>query len=247
VARQPSLWWPPFALFVKIPVNWIIFLSGKQVVAPAIPVFVTSALSLLLCVRVVPTLERRQRMFLALIVLWAVVPAVGLWLVDVLENHKVIEIARYVMATAPPIYILAGVGFSQFRLHNRLVVAIVLAHFFFASVNNIAHITVVHQREPWRDLARILETRVSDDPLVLVAQPYNILCLNRYLSRPYRQVGVSTVMTAPQVESKLSGVNKFVLITAQEGESFTAMVPTRFKMVDHVKLSHGLHLRRYEL
>lgn len=245
VARQPTLWWPFFALFVRIPMNWIVFLSGKQVVAPAIPILGTSVLSLLACVRAVPRLDRARRIMFGLVVLWAVIPAVGLWLIDVIENHRVIEIARYVMATAPAVYVLAGVGFAGVKRRNRWAIGIIVLHFLCATINNIAHATVVHQREPWRELAHILEEKVPNDRLVLVAQPYNIVCLDRYLKTPYRQVGVSPIMPREHLSKVINDASEFALITAQEGEAITSMMPPNYQMLEHIKLAHGLHLRRY--
>lgn len=246
VSRKPTIWWPFLALFVRIPCNWIVFLAGKHVVAPAIPIFATSFLSLCAAAVAVPKLERSARIAAILILIWAIVPALVLWAIDVLENHRVIEIARYMMCTAPAIYILVGVGLARLKLRHRWAVALVVAHFAFASINNVAHATLVHQREPWYEMAHALENQVSNDQLVLIAQHYNILCLDRYLKVPFKQVGVDSTMSEPEVDKLLYGQSKFALITAQEGEAFKNLIPSRFRVVRETNLAHGLHLRSYE-
>lgn len=246
VAREPSLWWPPYALLVKIPANWVEFLAGKQVVAPAIPIYLTSVILLILSGLAIPRLRRKPRLMVLLVAAWAIVPAVALWLIDVLENRKVIEIARYTIATSPAIYILAGVGTATFLRRKRRWVAILFAaHLFFATVNNIGHAFFLHQREPWKQLAAALEQHTESDELVVVAQHYNIVCLDRYLNKPFRQVGMSTNMPDEHLE-RILPVKKFALVTAQEGEALAQRIPLRFKLVKRFDYAHGLHLRFYE-
>jgi mannosyltransferase len=245
VARQPKWWWPIYALLLRIPYNWLTMLSGKQVWGWAYPIYGTSAAALFLGFRSLPALERRARLAALMIVGWAVIPAVVLWVSDVMETRNVIEQARYVMFTAPAVYILAGLGFASLKLRSPLAAGLLSLHLLLAAGNNIAHITILPQREPWRDMARTLESVVPPAELVLVAQHYNIVCLDRYLRVPYRQVGVASVMPQEHIDEILRGVDSFALITAQEGEAFTGKVPPRYEKVYERKFIRGLWLRRY--
>ncbi len=289
VARTPSWWWPVWALVVRIPLNWIVFLAGKKVVAYAVPIYVTSACFLVSALwSTIPNrLSHRLRKrvpaigsssesdtgpaegeagldpgsagilpapYAATFVwCWAVVPALFVWLVDVIEHHRVIEVSRYVSATAPAIYILAGLGLASintswiYRRPSPAVVTriILMVHVAFALVNNV-HDHAVHQREPWRDIAAEVESLCRSDQLILVSQYYDIACLDRYLTQPMLQVGVSPAQGPDHVAKILAGRTDFWLVTAQEGEQITGMIPPHFRPKHHVHLSHGLHLRRYE-
>jgi uncharacterized membrane protein len=254
VARRPSLLWPFTALILRIPANWIVFLSGKQVVTPALPIYGTSFLLLVLGLRQliarppisVPASEhRRRRLALLSVLAWAVVPALLLWLIDVVENHRVVEISRYLMPTEPAIFLLAGAGIAALGRRSRWLWALVACHFVFCVVNNIGHATVVHQREPWRDMAHLVESTVPAGELVLVSQYYDILCLDRYLSVPLRQVGVSSNTTAAQLTKMLKGSDRFSLVTAQEGDRILKQIPGEFMLVISTDLGHSLHFLRY--
>ncbi|HEY9792665.1 MAG TPA: glycosyltransferase family 39 protein, partial [Candidatus Obscuribacterales bacterium] len=173
VARQPSFWWPFAALFLRIPANWLVFLSGKQVVGPALPLFASSAVILfwpIVCPivrwlkeraaarrygaaarrygaavpgnsmfasdgrRTASPLQspRRERIVLACVWGWAIVPAVLLWAIDVVENHRVIEISRYTIATAPAIYLLAGFGLAALTRRPKFLVPLLTCQLIFA-------------------------------------------------------------------------------------------------------------------
>lgn len=248
VAREASLWWPFYALFVRIPYNWIAMLGGKHTYWAAAPLYVTSSLALLLGFMALPKLGRRPRLAAAMIVGWLVVPAVVLWGLDVVENHRVIEMPRYVMATAPAAYIIAGLGLSRLVASirwRRMGLLLLAVHLLFSAVNNVAHFTVNYQREGWRLAAQKLEQTVPQDELVLVAQHYNIVCLDRYLTKPYRQVGVDSITADSRVNEIIGGLQRFTLITGQEGNLFAQKVPAQFKLVEQVDFPHGLHFRRY--
>ena len=321
VARAPSLWWPAWAFFVKIPLNWIVFLAGKKVVAYAVPVYLTSVCFLLSALSSTLPPQTRKRLgkrlstdpdagafpggaeapaasatddsvfesfpggcasfpgrsaeisqsaageprqpsprapgstdiaaapqAAAFVWCWAILPAVFVWLVDVIESHRVIEISRYVSATAPAIYILAGVGsvgMGIFRFRHVSAARLVLiAHAIFATINNV-HDHVSPQREPWREMAAEVERRCHPGELVLVSQYYDIACLDRYLTKPMLQVGVSPAQGADHVSRVVCGRELFWLLTAQEGEAITGMIPPQFTREQAVTLPHGLHLRLY--
>lgn len=263
VSREPSLWWPFFALLVKIPGNWAIFMIGNKVVAYAVPAFVTSFIFLffaLLAVlpmqisagwlrklrlsRAVVPFSRRQKLALAYVWLWALLPALALWLIDVIENHRVVEISRYLMGTAPAVFILAGAGLAFLGLNRRVVAILLAVHVFFAVVANVYN-HYVPQREPWREMAQLVKDNVPDDELILVAQYYDIVCLDRYLDKPYRKVGISPALGQDYIVKLIADKPTFALITAQEGEAAHTLIPARWKVMRKLDLHHGLHLRMY--
>ena len=154
-----------------------------------------------------------------------------------------LEISRYVIASAPAIYILAGYGLSclpSTTWSRRLLIA----HVALALANN-AYAHAVPQREPWSMLAQKVESLVGPNDLVLVSQYYNIVCLDRYLTRPLHQVGVTPELGTTHLEQVLSHCDQFWLITAQEGEAIKDMLPKRFKLIQQEDFAHGLHLRLY--
>ncbi len=250
VARAASWWWPFWALLVRVPFNWIVFLSGNQVVAYAAPLYATSAFFLAAAAR-----GRRGdtagdgrpacRWPAAAVFVWAwaIVPPLFVWLLDVKEGHRVVEISRYLVATAPAVYILAGRGASLLIARRRLVILLV-AHVFFALLNT-AYAHVVPHREPWRQMAALVDGLVAPSELVLVAQPYDIVCLDRYLSRPKLQVGVTPGQGRRGIEQAVGGRAGFWLVTAQEGEAVKDLIPERYRIERQIDLHHGLHLRLY--
>jgi len=125
------------------------------------------------------------------------------------------------------------------------LVPLLACQLIFASVNNIAHATRVHQREPWREMAGLVETTVPPGELLLVSQYYDILCLDRYLNAPQLQVGVGSATTAPQLERILGSRDRFALLTAQEGDRILNVIPPRFHAVFHKDMGHSLHLYIY--
>lgn len=190
--------------------------------------------------------EQMQRgRALLLVWLWACIPALVLWFLDVMEGRKVIEIARYTMGTAPAIYLLAGAGFQYFKKQYRKGWALLALHALFAFAN-LYYLHTVHQREPWKEMARTVESVCRPDDLLVVSEYYDIACLDRYLSRPFLQIGASPAMGRSAVEKLLQGRSRFILITAQEGEFIKDILPCRFTVRRHIDLRHGLHLRIYQ-
>lgn len=251
VARQFSLWWPFYALLIKIPLNWIAFLSGKKVFAFACPLYVTSAISLIMAFLasfkpgfLPKKLASQTTTFLWL---WAFLPMLFLWLIDVMENHRVIEMARYVVYTAPAVYMLAGLGAASFFSASRWMPGLLAVHCLFALVNN-AWSHQVFQREPWRQMAEAIEANCSADDVIFVSQYYNIVCLDRYLTKPFKQIGISPAMGKQYVEPLLAKYKRFFLLTAQEGEEAKQMIPPTHREVEAktVHLNHGLALRLYQ-
>lgn len=245
VSRIPDLIWPFKALFLRIPLNWMIFLSGQRVTAFAAGIYVSSFIMLAYAAYSVLKDRTDKKFYLLGLCLWALLPALGLWVMDVLENHRVVEIARYLMYTAPAIYLLAG--FSLAKIPNkRYFSMLVVFHCLFAAIN-LTYTHTIKQREPWQDAALAVEKLVPCDELLVVSQPYDIVCLDRYLEKPRRQLGLSPAMGGEIVKSKLAKLTKFTLITAQEGESIKDMVPEEFSLTKQIDYSHGIHLRVYRL
>jgi hypothetical protein len=271
VARTATWWWPVWALAARVPFNWISFLAGGQVVAYAIPLYATSLTFLTAAAwsafrpntassNAAPssaelgsaggtTLGNSPSLLAASFVLlylwcWAVVPPLAVWTLDVLENHRVVEITRYLAATAPAIYILAGYGAARILPLRKWAPYAVVAHAFFALVNNTyAH--TVPQREPWKEMAALVESKIRPDEPLLVSQYYDIVCLDRYLQHQHVQIGVSPGQGASHIYEVLAGTKSFWLLTAQEGESVKALLPPAFELESEFTLHHGLHLRHY--
>jgi hypothetical protein len=250
VARVPSWWWPPYALLVRIPLDWISFLSGKHVFVLAIGLYLTSVLLLAMGIRkVVKTGVVPAYVFL---LCWLILPAVLIWTTDLIENHRIVEISRYLIGTAPAVYLLAAVGLVGTLSSGPLTIAglsrtakiLVAAHLFFALVNNAAA-HAIPQREPWKEMALTVQRECASGDLLVVSHYIDIVCLDRYLDRPWRQIGISPGLGATEIGRRLTDVNRFWLLTAQEGEDAKNMLPARFTLKKEINMAHGLHLRLY--
>lgn len=243
VVRAATWWWPFYALLAKVPINWLSFLSGRRVVLPLVPMYATSASFLFLALRKTFDPERLNAM-LALW-FWVLLPAVGIWTTDVLEGHRIIEVSRYLIGTAPAIYILCGAGLASVTTRHKFWLYLFLCHITLAMANNVYQ-HIVLQKEPWRQMAQLVETNVNDDTL-FVCQPYDIICLDRYLHTPRKQVALSTVMTDEQLLNAIAKYDKFWLVTALDGEAIAARMPAHLAKKQEFKLSRGLFLRFYEV
>lgn len=244
VSHKADLLWAVCALFIRVPVNWLSFLCGQRVVAYAIPTYFTGAFMLLYSLKELSK-SSKDRFALIALWLWAIVPAGGLWLIDVMENHRVIEVARYSFFTAPAIFMLAGYGLGEALSWRRAFTWVAIGHFLFAGVN-FAYNHIVHQREPWKEMAATVEQNVPEDEPLLISQHYDLICLDRYLHRARLQQGVSPAMGQDAINKILDGKTRFALLTAQEGEQMAAMIPSRYDLVKRFDYSHGLHLRIYQ-
>jgi uncharacterized membrane protein len=279
VSRKPSLWWPIWALFARIPFNWVVFLSGKKVTPIVAPIYLTSVWLLFWGYKCIePNLLRvwqsfrshlhnlfrraenpnesataesllgQKDMISLLLVAWCVAPAILLWVVDVVESHRVIEISRYVIGTSPAIFLLVGAGLAYAVRKQRFAFALLITHAVLALTNN-AYAHIVHQRENWREAAAIVERLTVPDDIIFVSQYYDVMCLDRYLSRPIRQVGISPSLGKEKVEALISEIAKtrksFWILTAQEGDRIFEMIPGQYKVEFDSDLHHAIHLRRY--
>jgi hypothetical protein len=239
---------------VKIPLNWLFFLTGRKVIFFAAPLYVISAILLAVgAMTIFLKLKQKDsnsilKISYVFVIAWCLLPALILWAVDTVEGHKVIEVPRYVIGISPAIYLLAGIGLAYLaRKRIRLAIGLILLQAAFAFLNN-AYAHVIPQREPWRDMAHEIENRCGKDDLVFVSQFYNVVCLDRYLDRPVRTIGISPALGAEQVRALIASfpVSHFWLLTAQEGESIKEMMPQQFHMAKQIDMMHGLHLRMYE-
>jgi len=266
VARQPSLWWPIWALMVRIPFNWLIFLAGKKVMVWAIPVFVTSLIIigrsfLFLVHRIKHIYTKESDKILATVIvlknpvtllfLWTIVPALMIWILDLKESHRVVEIPRYLISTVPSIFLLAGFSLTLLRSKSYFI-PLVICHTLFCLANN-AYLHIIPQKENWREIAQLVEKNCRPGEILFVSNYYNIVCLDRYLQKPLRQMGISAATGASIIENKINqektdanSTPNFWILSAQEGDTIFGTMSARFKVVQQYDFPHALHLRKYQ-
>ena len=98
-------------------------------------------------------------------------------------------------------------------------------------------------------MAIAVESLVKPDELIMVSQYYDIVCLDRYLERPYRQIGLSPKLGAEYTRKTIASfpdLTHFWLVAAEDGTEITTMIPAEFSQVKEVRFGHDLHLFRYE-
>jgi hypothetical protein len=239
-----------------VPSNWVCFLSSSHVPWFLFPLYVTSFV-VLACgiVLAIKSLRARQldqnqgaQSAWFLLLLWLVVPSLILWALDVVETRRVIEYGRYLIGSSPAVYILASLG-SLWLLRRRKIGLPILFIHSALSLGCIAYYHATPQRREWRVIAHKVEQVVEPDDLIFVSQYYSIPPLDRYLTRPFRQVGLSpqmgrdytykTILSFPQLE-------RFWLISCEDGEPIVEMIPPQFSRVNEVRFSHNLHLYLYQ-
>ena len=271
IARQASIFWPIWALFCRIPFNWLIFLIGKKVMFWAVPGYLTAAclVGYLLFILIkkyraagLAILSKPVDLILTLLLFWALIPALTIWTLDVFESHRVIEIPRYLIGTAPAIYLLAGYAISLLE-KTRYCLTLAIMHACFCLANN-AYMHIVPQREGWRSVAQFVEKACSPDEPILVSHYYNIVCLDRYLDSPLRQIGVSPSFGRRRIEYILKDIldsdrrpnsissnikpfrHTFWVLSGQDGDTIFNIIPDRFKAVHNYDFPHAVHLRQYQ-
>lgn len=176
---------------------------------------------------------------------WALVPALIALASDIAESRKTIEVTRYLMGTAPAVFILAGCGARYLVEIGGKLKWLVAAHIIFTLVNyTYAHVSP--QREPWKQMAVKIEERVPTTDVLFVSPHYNLICIDRYLKTPRMQVGTGPLLGNEQVYAILKGRYSFWLLTAQQGSTVTAFIPPEFQIVESLKMSHGLELTHYQ-
>ncbi|MDZ4834337.1 MAG: glycosyltransferase family 39 protein [Candidatus Melainabacteria bacterium] len=177
---------------------------------------------------------------------WALAPALIALTSDIAESRKTIEVTRYLMGTAPAVFILAGFGAKYLMEKGGRFRWIVVAHVLFA-LGNYTYAHIIEQREPWRQMAGLIEEKIPTTELLLISPHYDLICLNRYLTKPRMQVGTGPLLGNQQVYALVEGRNKFWLLTAQDGGSVTVFIPPEYKQTETIKMSHGLLLTSWEL
>ncbi len=102
-------------------------------------------------------------------------------------------------------------------------------------------------------MAQLIEKNCAPTEILFVSNYYNIVCLDRYMQKPLRQIGISATTGAPVIETKvnqekteLNPKPNFWILSAQEGDTIFTTMPTNYKMVQRYDLPHGLHLRKYQ-
>jgi hypothetical protein len=176
---------------------------------------------------------------------WALLPALVALASDIVESRKTVEVTRYLIGTAPAVFILAGVGARYLIEQGGRLRWVVLAHVLLA-LGNYTYAHIVEQREPWRKLAETIEAKVPTSELILISPHYDMICLNRYLTKPRMQVGTGPLLGNEHVYKVLKGRDRFWLVTAQDGGSVTVFIPPHFRQVETIKFKHGLEMTSWQ-
>jgi uncharacterized membrane protein len=248
IKRASTLFWPIWALFVRIPLNWIIFLAGKKVMFFSAPIYLSALVILFSGFRTLWHSYKHSYLPL-LLAAWCLLPALGVCLLDILESHRVVEIPRYLIGTAPAVYLIAGLGLAKLLQLGKPGYYTLFFHALFA-LANITYSHIIHQREDWPQIASILSRHCETQEVVLVSQYYDIVCLDRYLDRPLRQIGISPSMGESKlkqlIERQIGSAKTFWVMAAQEGDAVFKIIPQRYSTFEGYNLPHALHLRHYK-
>jgi len=261
VARTPSWTWPFYGLFVLAPRNWIGFLTGGGLPTFLMPVFATAAIIMLAAAKqVAPYLRSafkpkdwvnsNQAFSRWFLILWMSLPLIFLWLADVVESRKVIQVYRYSNAVAPAVYIFTAMGVLALwhSKKRRLALSVLALHAaLLMAIEVYTH--TVEQRQNWRMAASYIESHVPPEDIVLVSEYYDMACLDRYLDRPVRQIAVGTSMGQEYIDKCLAAVpnlQHFWVSASGTGVSVTAIIPPNYVMTDKKGFGHYLYLMRYE-
>lgn len=273
VSREASWWWP-FTAIVRIFRNWMSFMTGTRVGAIALGAYATSAVLLAsalvvglrrspslavfrrfrrnspspsdeisssrLALEVVPEDKRGTMLY---VLLWALIPPLVALALDVAGNRKTVEISRYLIGTAPAIFILAAIGAQRLWSMGKLKWVVVLHAAFL--LTNYAHQHTSFQREPWREMAKLIEKNVDPQELLLISPHLDMLCVNRYFTVPRLQVGTGPLLGNQHIYPLLQGRKSFWFMTAREGNCVAIMLPPWYKAGQSHRLPHGLALTQY--
>ncbi len=270
VARQPSFFWPIWAFFIRIPFNWLVFLAGKKVMLWASPAYITALAIIAYAAKPLidnfkelkankanrdnTTLNQTDSNLNLLPVLmifaWAILPAAMVWTMDIIESHRVIEISRYVIGTAPAIFLLGGYSLSLL-FTKKIFFPLLISHSIFCLSNN-AYLHIIHQKENWREIANQIEQNIKPNEILYVSNYYNILCLDRYLHQPLPQIGISPALGTAGVQkifhdtANKSISNTFWVLSAQEGDAIFSLIPQEYTIIEQRDFGHALHLKHYK-
>jgi mannosyltransferase len=246
VKREASVIWPLTAILFRIPYNFLTFLSGKRVALYLVPVYASSFLLLLSGIfSLMPKLVGRFSKSAALFVAgWMFIPALLIWLIDVLENHRVVEIARYVVSSSTAVYLVAGIGAAalwRYSFGKKLI----LLHIVLC-LANVLYTHMTPQREPWRDVAAAVQKQCNANQLILVCPYYNIVCLDRYLAVPMKQVGLSPDYSTNKISELMKDDPYIWLLTAQEAGSIRNAMPRNYQLDKRIRFPRGIELIGYK-
>lgn len=269
VSREASWWWP-FTAVVRIFRNWMSFMTGTRVGSIALGAYATSALLLLSALAVglrrspvlalarlfklikfatQPVLEESKvlpennRVTMLYVFLWALVPALVAVALDIAGNRKTVEISRYLIGTAPAIFVLAAIGAQRLWSMKRLKWVVAL-HVVFLLMN-YGHQHTSFQREPWREMARLIEKKADPQELLLISPHFDMMCVNRYFTVPRMQVGTGPLLGNQHIYPLLKGRKSFWFMTAREGDCVAVMLPPWYQVAETNQLPHGLALTHY--
>jgi uncharacterized membrane protein len=248
IKRTASFIWPFWAVFVRIPLNWISFLTGKRVMLFSAPIYLSALV--ILSAGLKKLWRSHTQSYLPLfLTAWCLLPALAVCLLDIAELHRVIEIPRYLIGTAPAVYLIAGLGLSQLLQSGKPGYFLLIFHSIFAIANTV-YSHIVHQREDWPAAANVLSKRCAANEVVFVSQYYDIICLDRYLSEPMRQIGVSPQIGQDQmnklIAERIGTPKRFWVMTAQEGDAVFRLIPKQYTISERYDFPHALHLRHYK-
>jgi hypothetical protein len=123
---------------------------------------------------------------------------------------------------------------------------LLIAHSLFCLTNN-AYMHIVPQRENWRAMAQTIEHVCGADEALFVCPYYNIVCLDRYLHYPLRQIGISPDQKKAQLAKIMDNKQKFWMLSAQQGDTIFNVIPSDYKIAQRYDFPHALHLREYSL
>ena len=176
-----------------------------------------------------------------------------IWTLDIIECHRVVEISRYLIGTAPAVYLLAGYGLYSLSLQNKQqYILLALCHGIFCLINN-AYLHLIPQKENWREVAKLIETNGNSNSVLFVNPYYNIVCLDRYLQKPFRQIGIDNntgisviQKTIDHDKEQLPQNTIFWILSAQNGDTIFNTIPGKYKLLQKYDFPHALHLRKYQ-
>ena len=246
ISRVINLW--------RMAFNWVSFLTGTRIPAYFATIFGAAGIMVALGVKqlVAGLRERNQpperSMLNWYLVSWLVVPPVLIWILDIVECRQVLNVSRYLIATAPAVYIVCALGLKSL-VRNRKVCSALLLVYAASCLAVDVHHQLVPQRRPWKLVAQKLEEMLHANELVVVSEWYEIASLDRYLQHPLRQIGLSAEMGKTYIQSQIeqhANAQSFVLVSAGEGHAIKTMLPPEYKQGAQIRLSHDVIVTEYK-
>ena len=178
---------------------------------------------------------------------WMIIPPVLIWILDIVECRQVLNVSRYLIATAPSVYIVCALGLASLARNRKLWSALLLVYAASCLAVDV-HYQLVPQRRPWKLVAEKLEAMLHQNELVVVSEWYEVASLDRYLQHPLRQIGLSAEMGKNYIESQIkqhANLQSFVLVSAGEGHAIKTMLPPEYRQGTQIRLSHDVLITEY--